>query len=363
MNGRQHVIFWTVGVVLLFLGLFWLRTILLPFIAGMALAYFLDPAADWLETWKVPRPVATFILLTIFFAMFIGLIVLLFPLVQDQVNMIADKLPDYIAQFSQSLRSMGNGRLAGVLNLDSVNLQSALQKIAEQGVGVATRIAGQLVSGGVAFFSVLSILLITPVVAFFLLRDWDDIVASIDEWLPLDHAEVIRQECRQIDRVLAGFVRGQALDCLAQGILYAIGWSVVGLDFGLVLGLLNGLLNFIPYAGTTFGFLLAMLVAFGQYGPDVTSLLLVAGVHVLVQVTDQAILTPNLIGPRVGLHPVWILFALLAGGAILGLLGVLLAVPAAAVIGVLIRFAVQRYKESELYLGSGPPGGAGSGTT
>ena len=359
MSSRHQILIWSVGTILFFVGLYWLRTILLPFIAGMALAYFLDPAADKMETWKIPRPVATFILLTLFFALFVGMIVLLFPLIQDQVSTIADKMPDYVSRFSQSLKSMGNGRLAEVLGLSSGDVQSALQRFAEQGLALATKLIGQLLSGGVAFFSVLSILLITPVVAFFLLRDWDDIVASIDAWLPREHADVIREQFRRVDHVLAGFVRGQALDCLVQGILYAIGWTAVGLDFGLVLGLLNGFLNFIPYAGTTFGFLLAMLVAFGQYGTDVTPLLLVAGVHVAVQLTDQAVLTPKLIGPRVGLHPVWILFALLAGGTLLGFVGVLVAVPIAAAIGVLIRFAIQRYKESQLYLG--PPHGDGEG--
>ncbi len=354
MSSRQQILFWTISVVLFFVGLYWLRTILLPFIAGMALAYFLDPAADKLETWKVPRPVATFILLTLFFAIFVGMILLLLPLVQDQISTIAQKMPDYVSRFGESIKSLGNGRLASVLGLSSGDVQDALQKFAEQGLSLGTKLAGQLLSGGVAFFSVVSILLITPVVAFFLLRDWDKIVAGIDAWLPREHAEVIREQFRRIDHVLAGFVRGQALDCLVQGILYAVGWTALGLDFGLVLGLLNGFLNFIPYAGTTFGFILAMLVAFGQYGTDVTPLLLVAAVHVAVQLTDQAILTPKLIGPRVGLHPVWILFALLAGGTLLGFVGVLVAVPIAASVGVLIRFAIQRYKESELYLG--PPG-------
>ena len=362
MSSRQQILIWGIGTLIFFVGLYWLRTIILPFLVGMALAYFLDPAADKLETWKIPRPAATFVLLTLFFALFIGMIVLVFPLVQDQVSMIADKMPDYVARFGQSLKSLGNGRLAGVLGLSPGDLQNALQKFADQGLSLATKLLGQLVSGGVAFFSVLSILLITPVVAFFLLRDWDEIVAGIDAWLPREHAHVIREQFKQIDRVLAGFVRGQALDCLVQGILYAIGWTVVGLDFGLVLGLLNGFLNFIPYAGTTFGFLLAMLVAFGQYGTDVTPLLLVAGVHVAVQLTDQAVLTPKLIGPRVGLHPVWILFALLAGGALLGFVGVLVAVPIAAATGVLIRFAIQRYKESELYLGPSNSGGGDGGS-
>ena len=359
MSGRQQVLIWAGLVVVFFVLLYALRGILLPFIAGMALAYFLDPAADKLETWKIPRAAATSILLILFFAFLVGLIVLVVPLIQDQFGMIADNLPDYASRLIASIKSVGNGRLAHMLNLDPNAIQNAVQNVAQQSVGIVTKLLGQLVSGGVAFFGVLSILLITPVVAYFLLRDWDEMVARIDSWLPREHNEVIREQFRRIDHVLAGFVRGQALDCLAQGILYVIGWTAVGLDFSLVLGLLNGLLNFIPYVGTTFGFLLAMLVAFGQFGPDPLPLILVAGVHVLVQITDQAVLTPNLIGPRVGLHPVWILFALLAGGTLLGFVGVLVAVPIAAAIGVLIRFAIQRYKESQLYLG--PPHGDGEG--
>jgi predicted PurR-regulated permease PerM len=351
MNTRQQILIWTAGVVLFFLTLYWLRAILLPFIVGAALAYFLDPAADKLETLRIPRSAATAILLILFFAFFVGIALLLVPLIQDQVGTIADRLPEYVARFTDLIKSMGDGRLAELLGVDPAGLQRTFESIAQQGAGVVTKLLGNLLTGGVAFVGVLSIVLITPVVAFFLLRDWDVIVAEVDEWLPRQHAEVIREQFRRIDRVLAGFVRGQALDCVAQGILYAIGWTAVGLDFAIVLGLLNGLLNFIPYVGTTFGFLLAMLVALGQFGPDLTPLLLVAVVHVAVQTTDQAFLTPKLIGPRVGLHPVWILFALLAGGSLLGFLGVLVAVPIAAAVGVLTRFGIHQYKESQLFLG------------
>ena len=359
MTARQQILIWTTGIVVSFLALYWLRAILLPFIAGAALAYFLDPAADKLESWRVPRSAATAILLILFFAFFIGIVVLVVPLIQDQIGSIADRFPEYVARLGDLMKSMGKGRLAELLGLDPAGLQSALQNVAKEAATVVTKLAANLVSSGVAFLGVLSLVLITPVVAFFLLRDWDKIIADIDAWLPRKHAEVIREQARQIDRVLSGFVHGQALDCLVQGILYAIGWTAVGLDFAIVLGLLNGLLNFIPYVGTTFGFLLAMLIAFGQFGPDLTPLLLVAAVHVAVQTTDQAFLTPKLIGPRVGLHPVWILFALLAGGSLLGVVGVLVAVPLAAAVGVLTRFAIQQYKESELYLGTSDTEGGG----
>jgi predicted PurR-regulated permease PerM len=203
------------------------------------------------------------------------------------------------------------------------------------------------------------LMLITPVVAFFLLRDWDRIVAKIDDWLPRDHAEVIRQQVNLADRALAGFARGQATVCMILGTAYAVGWSLAGLEFGLVIGLVTGLLAFVPYAGAFLGLIVALAIAIGQFWPDYSSIAVVAMVFGVVQTTDASFITPRLMGHHVGLHPVWILFALLAGGALFGFVGVLVAVPTAAVVGVLVRFAIDRYLESSVFLGRGGQGDGG----
>ena len=187
---------------------------------------------------------------------------------------------------------------------------------------------------------------------FYLLRDWDDIVATIDDWLPRHLAPVIRENTLEIDAVLSGFLRGQFSVCLLLGALYAIGLTVVGLDFGLIIGFITGLISFVPYFGMLIGFAVGLGVAIAQFS-DWQPIAMVAGVFVIGQFLEGNFITPKLVGDRIGLHPAWILFALLAAGALFGFTGILLAVPAAAVVGVLGRFSIQQYKQSVAYLG--PP--------
>jgi len=204
--------------------------------------------------------------------------------------------------------------------------------------------------GGKAFINTLSMLFIMPVVAFFLLRDWDALVSKVDDLLPRTSVVTIRQQFREIDATIAGFVRGQATVCLALGVIYATGLTLIGLDFGLLIGLGTGLMAFVPYVGMLIGLLIAFGVALMQFN-EVTPFIMVAAVFGFGQSLDAAFLTPNLVGGRVGLHPVWIIFALMTGAALLGFTGVLLAVPLASVIGVLVRFSIGRYRESVLYTG------------
>jgi predicted PurR-regulated permease PerM len=193
-----------------------------------------------------------------------------------------------------------------------------------------------------------------PVVAFYLLYDWDRMVARADALLPRQHAETIRSLIAEISDVIAGFVRGQGLLCLFLGVFYAAGLVIIGLNFGLLIGLGAGLLSFIPYVGTILGFVIAVTVAFVQFSPDWIWIAATVGVFVLGQFIEGNILQPRLLGGRVGLHPVWLMFALFAFGYLFGFVGLLIAVPAAAAIGVLVRFAVRRYLASPLYAGDAP---------
>jgi predicted PurR-regulated permease PerM len=227
-------------------------------------------------------------------------------------------------------------------------LRSAAGNVAGNVVGWLGQILSGLWSGGLAVFNALSLVVIMPVVAFYLLRDWDRIVAHIDGLLPRDGADTIREQVREIDDRLSGFVRGQASVCLALGTWYAVGLTLVGLDFGLLVGIGAGLISFVPYLGTGLGLIVGLGLAVAQYDTWLP-IGLVAAVFVSGQMLEGYVLTPRMVGERVGLHPVWVLFALMAGGALLGFTGVLLAVPAAAVIGVLVRFAISRYLQSPLY--------------
>jgi predicted PurR-regulated permease PerM len=229
-----------------------------------------------------------------------------------------------------------------------------------QAAAIGGAVLGQVLSGLGAVLSVISLIVITPVVSFFLLRDWDHIVARVDGWLPRAHVETIREQARLVDQTQAGFVRGQMLVCLIVGSYYATALTVVGLEFGIIVGLVTGLMLFIPYVGMLTGFAVSMGLAFAQFD-SAQSILLVAVVFVVGQPLEGVFLTPKLVGDRVGLHPVWILFALLTGAALFGFVGVLLAVPTAAVIGVGMRFAIGRYLAGPFYNGGGPGASGANG--
>jgi predicted PurR-regulated permease PerM len=220
----------------------------------------------------------------------------------------------------------------------------------QRAAGLGTALIARLVEQGLALVNVLSLLALTPLVAFYLLRDWPRVVADVDDWLPRRHAPVIREQARKIDAVLAGFARGAATVCIAQAIFYAVALTLAGLDFGLVIGLTAGAISFVPYLGALVGLVSSVGVAIYQFWPAWPRIALVAGIFFTGQILQDYVLAPRLIGTQIGLHPLWVIFAVLAGGVLFGFVGVLLAVPACAVIAVLVRFAIARYKESALYV-------------
>lgn len=336
-------VWFALGIVLLLAFFVSVSGILLPFVVGLAVAYLLDPLADRMEAWRLPRWLATSIAIVLFFGLLIGVFIAIAPMLRDQVMGFAQALPAYIDKLRQLIVGLideaGGSRQAETL------VQQSGGKVVEW-VGAHV---GQLLASGIAFFNLLSLILISPVVAFYLLRDWDIIVARIYSWLPRAHLATIRQLLGEIDYALSGFVRGQFLVCMALAVLYAAGWSLLGLNYALVLGLIAGLLAFVPLAGPFFASALAVLVALGQFGTDWLKVGLVYGVFVIVQAIEGSILTPNLIGNRVGLHPAWVIFAIFAGGELMGVLGIFLAVPVAAIVAVLSRWLLQRYLASRLY--------------
>jgi predicted PurR-regulated permease PerM len=327
-----------------------LRTVLLPFVAGMGVAYFLDPVCDKLERWGCSRTLAT-ALVTVAFALIVILAFLLIvPMLIDQLTAFVTSLPDLVEKAHQRLLPAYE-TLRVRFDLPAVDDLGVLLKNRLGTVfGFLTQTLQGVVSGGAALANLLSLFFITPVVTFYLLRDWDLIIARIDHLLPRDHADTIRTQMGAIDTTLAGFIRGQATVCLVLGVFYATGLMLVGLPFGMVIGMMAGILTFIPYVGAMSGFVTAMAIALatfdGWHGPAI-----VGGIFFVGQVLEGNFLTPKLVGDRVGLHPVWIIFALLSGGALFGFVGLLLAVPIAASIGVLVRFGIGRYLVSPLYHG------------
>jgi len=351
MTMRQRMTFWVAGLAVFLFLLYVLSAVLMPFVVGMALAYFLDPLADKLEETGLSRGLATAVLTGAFFLFIVLLIMLLAPVLHDQVAGFIDRLPVYAETLRQWLAPLIESIQSKLAASDAEKLKENFAGYAGKMFSWATEVIAGLWSGGMAVVSLFSLIFITPLVTFYLIRDWDLIVAKIDEWLPRSNADTIRAQIRLIDQTLAGFMRGQATVCLVLAAYYATTLTVVGLDFGLVVGLMAGLISFVPYVGATVGVGVGISIALFQF-PDPLHLGLVAGIFAIGQLAEGYVLAPKLVGERVGLHPVWLIFALMAGGALFGFTGVVIAVPMAAVIGVLIRFALGRYLESPLYKGT-----------
>jgi predicted PurR-regulated permease PerM len=348
MDRARQIRFWVAGLIASLLLLYLLRAVLLPFVAGMGVAYFLDPVCDRLERLGCSRVWATTIVSACFIVVLALAILLILPTLQTQIVSFVEHLPEYfdrlLNRFLPELQRLG-ARL-GIASLADLRNQASGQIGAI--VGWVVGVVAGLVTSGVALANLLSLLFITPVVAFYLLRDWDQLKAEVDSLLPQRHAATIRAQLAEVDRTLAGFARGQATVCLVLAAFYGTGLSVIGVEFGLVVGLGIGLIAFIPYVGSITGFVVSVGIALAQFDTW-----LPVGLVVLLfacgQFLEGYVLTPRLVGDRVGLHPVWVIFALFAGGALFGFVGLLLAVPAAAVIGVLVRFAAQRYRASSYY--------------
>lgn len=355
-TAQRSTAFWLAGFALFFLLLWLLSAILLPFVAGFAIAYFLDPLAHRLVQAKVPRGLASLIVLLLFLLVLVLIFLLLVPILQTQVLDLVSNLPQLIAAArheAETLMQMAQERLPPE---DLVKLRDAVGGKVADVFGWLGTVVRDILTRGVALANLLSLVFVTPVVAFFLLRDWSRIVARIDSWLPRAQADTIRAQARIIDETLAGFLRGQLSVCMALAVYYALGLSILGLNFGLVIGLLIGLLAFIPYIGGIFGFALSMLLALTEFR-DWHDIVYIVLLFLVGWTIESYVLTPKLVGERVHLHPVWVIFALLAFGSLFGVVGVLLAVPMAAIIGVLVRFALSQYLASTLY----DPAGTGRG--
>ncbi|MFP6741924.1 MAG: AI-2E family transporter [Alphaproteobacteria bacterium] len=350
MTTRAQIGFWLGGLLVFGVLLFLLRDMLLPFVAGMAVAYGLDPVADRLEDAGLSRTMATVVITILFVIVTVGTLFLLLPVIYQQlidlisrVPAIADSIREYLLTLSETLfASLEPDQLERAREA----LAGFTDNLAAWAMGLGTGIW----RSGLALINFVGLLFITPIVTFYLLRDWDHIVTRVDTLLPRRHAPEIRVQLGKINDTLAGFVRGQGLICLILMTYYGIGLTLVGLDFGLVVGLMAGALSFIPYVGAITGFVTAVTLALLQFD-DLLWVGVVAVIFGIGQVVEGNILSPKLVGERVGLHPVWIIFGALAGVALFGFVGMLLAVPATAVIGVLVRFAAERYQASPVYLG------------
>jgi len=337
-------------VIVLAAALHLFASILLPFVAAAGIAYFLDPPTTRLTRAGMPRGMAALLIVVALVATTLLFALLLYPLLLAQFGILIGRVPSYI----YSVRLWAGEAIAHLQErLGSEYVDEKLRDLVggQAGAMLAFLAAAlsRIVGGGFALFNVLSLVVVTPVVAFYLLRDWRRAVARVDSWLPRRYAGVLRAQAREVDRILSAWLRGQALCCLALALFYAVALSAAGLDLGLIVGISAGLLSFIPYVGSITGGVASIGLAFAQF-PDWTGVATVAGVFVVGQILEGYVIYPRFLGDRVELHAVWVIFALFAGGAAFGFLGVLLAVPVTAAIGVLLRFWLRRYLQSPLYL-------------
>jgi predicted PurR-regulated permease PerM len=361
MRIEWQIGFW-VGAFLLLVLLLWLFSgVLLPFAAAVALGYLLDPVVDRLERLGMNRLGATLFIIACFALVLTLISILILPVLWRQLANFVEVLPAYAVTL-QGLISGEIGRLSREYGGDLIEklglgegagaqIASATNDLVAQAAQWTASFLNSLLTRGAALINLISLLIVTPVVTFYMLLDWDKLVATIDGLVPLRHRDTVRGLALEINRAMAGFLRGQSFICLFLGAWYGIGLSLIGLNFGLLIGIMAGVLSFIPYVGSLTALILASTVAIVQDWPRWNLLALSLTVVLVGQFLEGNILSPMLVGESVGLHPVWLIFALLAFGSLFGFTGLIVAVPVAAAAGVILRFAVARYRESALYKG------------
>lgn len=362
MSLQRQILTWVLLCIALATALYALSGVLLPFVAGMTISYLLNPLADKLERLGLNRVGATSVILALFVVVGLVLMIIFVPILARQFTGFLLNLPSIAARL-QSLAVEEGAKLAqryGGETLKTLGFSGGLTPAEVQGsigsfVGQASTyllaLLNQLWSGSRALVGLFSLLVVTPVVAFYLLLDWKRMIAAVDGWIPLQHRDNVRSIARDIDAAMAGFVRGQSLVSLFLGLWYSIGLTAVGLNFGFLIGISGGLLSFVPYIGSLAVLMLAVAVALVQGLPDWRLIAETVAVVVSGQFLEGNVLSPNLVGASIGLHPVWLMFALVACSSVFGFTGLLVAVPLAAAAGVLSRFALRQYLVSPLYTG------------
>lgn len=358
MHVERHVWFWLAAFVLLILGISLIKEILLPFVVGIVLAYFLNPVADRLSDFGISRPLSAALIVGFVAALIGTALYLLAPLLFAQAQQLAAALPDELTRLSELFESWARERLGDRYPDVQKGLEQSSKSVAENVSGIIGWLAASLWNRSLAIFNFITLLLVTPVVMFYVLVDWHPMVKKLDSWLPRDQADTIRNLARDINDAVAAFIRGQGTVCLILGTFYALALTLLGLNYGLLVGVMTGVLTFIPFVGWATGLITATTLAVIQHWPDVLPIALVAGVFGIGQALDAAFLSPKIVGSKVGLHPVWLIFSLFVFSYLFGLVGTLVAVPLAAAIGVVVRFVIKAYLDSSFYQGSQHPEGS-----
>lgn len=348
---NKKLIFWGATLFIIFAFLYSISEILFPFIFGMLVAYFFDPVVLKLEKSGMNRALASGAIILTFTAILIAFIAITTPILAAQSREFVNTLPEYFEKLEDEIiPNIENWAydIAPEITVqakEEAEKQAELSNVQEQ-IG---KFLGGLLSSSSWLFNLLSLIFITPIVSFYILRDWGNFTKEVDDLLPRQYEKTIKEQVSKIDHTVSAFLRGQLNVCLILGTYYAIALTLAGLNFGLLIGFFAGLFCFVPFVGAIVGTLIGLSVAFFQFDDDITRIIIIGVIFAIGQVVEGNILTPKIVGDKIGVHPAWLIFGMLAGGSLLGLTGVILSVPLTAIINVLIQFAIEQYEKSEYY--------------
>jgi predicted PurR-regulated permease PerM len=354
MNFGRPIIFWVATVAAVIAVVVLLSGVLLPFVAGAVLAYLLNPIAGRIERLGINRLLATIAIIAVVILTIGVLIVLAIPTIVSELSYFIESLPLYIRRLQTLATDPSRPWLSKIVGEGLGEAERSFNELTSLAADWLGAFLRSIWSGGRALISIVSLALVAPIVACYLTYDWDRMIAAIDHWVPPVHRETVRMLASEIDDTIRGFVRGQSLLCAVLAAFYASALSLIGLKHGALIGVASGLLSFIPYLGVLSGLVISICVAIAQFWPEGTSILLVLGIFFVGQSLADYVLAPYLVGRNVHLKPVWMLFALFAFGYLFGFVGLVIAGPLAAAIGVLMRFALRQYYASPLYAGAAP---------
>ena len=348
MSFARPTTFWIIVLVGGVAAVVLLHGILLPFVAGMVLAYLLDPLATRLERWGLNRVFATLLIVGTFIVGSAALVVLTAPFFVSEIASLVDNLPIYLRRLHGLATDPNRPWLSKVVGEGLSYAEKSFSEVtslASDWFGTFLRSAW---SGGEALIGLLSVAFVTPIVACYLINDWNRVVGAVDRYIPPAHRGTVRGLAREMDATIGGFVRGQGTLCLVMALFYAVALSLIGLHHAVLIGIIAGLISFVPYLGSLTGLAASTFIAIAQFWPSLF-IFTVPAIFLAGQSLSDYVLSPYLIGRRVDLNPVWMMFALFAFGYLFGFVGLLIAVPLAAAIGVVVRFAMRQYYASPIF--------------
>ena len=348
LKPTTHIVFWTLAFTLFVLTIILFKAVLLPFVLGIAVAYLLNPVVNKFGSMGIARGPATLMILGGFLILVTGIIAVFTPILYREILGFVEELPTYLEKFWDTLTPLTERLDEYISTSERDDIKALLKDNALSAVGAVQYVAQKLASGGQAVLDLLSVVIFMPIVAYFMMKEWPSITKWVHDLVPRHSEEVVMNLLKQIDQKLAGFVRGQITVAVFLGVAYAIALTIAGLKYSILIGLTSGLLSVIPMVGSAIGLIVSVAVAWFQSG-DFIFVGIIGAIFIIGQLIEGNFLTPKLVGDSVGLHPLWVFFALLAGGSLLGVLGMFLAVPIAAVAGVLLSFALHKYKSSAYY--------------